>query len=162
MTRPLLLYSANTWLAYSIAERFYGGIHYAWCSPFFDSATAPAHVNIPPSSSPAEIYWGLWQETRRGERHSKAIRENQRGILKGARAKAADGVITSAQMSEIKRIINAAQPHEFRPLLFVIPFAGVEELVREVSVSERAHPMSLEFRVAALPRSRFDVLELRR
>jgi hypothetical protein len=162
MKPPLLLYSASTWLAYSIAERFYGGIHYAWCSPFFDGSTAALHVNVPPSSSPAEIYWSLWQETRRGERHSEAMRTNRRGILAGARAKAAAGVVTPAQVLEIRKIVNAAHPREFRPLLFVIPFAGVEDLVSEVPVSKRAHPLSIELRVAALPRDRFDVLELRR
>lgn len=159
MQPPLLLYSAQTWLAYSIAERFYGGTHYAWCSPFFDGLTAALHVNVPPSSSPAEIYWNLWQEARRGERHSAAMDANRQGILRGVRAKAAEGVITQAKAAEI---VGSAHPQEFRPLLFVIPFARVEELVHEVPVTQRAHPLSLELRVPALPRSHFDVLELRR
>ena len=160
MKPPLLLYSTNTWLAYSIAERFYGGIHYAWCSPFFDGSTAALHVNVPPSSSPAEIYWNLWQETRRGERHSAVMKNNRAGILQGAEVKATEGIITPAQAMDIEKTVNSANPSEFRPLLFVIPFAGVEELVGEVPVLERAHPLSLEFRVTALPRGRFDVLEL--
>lgn len=32
-TAPLVLYSTNTWLAYTVAERFYGGEHYVWCTP---------------------------------------------------------------------------------------------------------------------------------
>ena len=33
---PLLLCSVQSKLAYLINERFYGGLHYAWCSPGFD------------------------------------------------------------------------------------------------------------------------------
>jgi hypothetical protein len=29
--KPLVLYSTNTWLAYAISERYYRGLHYAWC-----------------------------------------------------------------------------------------------------------------------------------
>ncbi len=41
MSAPLILYSTNTWLAYKIAERFYGDMHYVWCAPFFDSESLP-------------------------------------------------------------------------------------------------------------------------
>ncbi len=33
---PLVLYSANTLLAYKINETFYKGLHYVWCNPVFD------------------------------------------------------------------------------------------------------------------------------
>lgn len=162
MKPPLLLYSTNTWLAFSIAERYYGGIHYAWCSPEYDGTNTALHVNIPPTSSPAEIYWNLWQETRRGERHSQVMKVNRRGILRGARAKMAEGAITAEQLKAIQKTVARSQPYEFRPLLFVIPFAGVESLVDEVPASQSAHPLSVEFRIPRLPRDRFHVLELRR
>jgi len=161
MTRPLLLYSANTWLAYSIAERFYGGIHYAWCSPFFDGTTAPAHVNIPPSSSPAEIYRGFLEDSRRGEQHSDAINRNKTGIDRGAKAKLASGVITEATYSRIQEILRRASPRDYRPVLFVMPFEKVAEIALEVTVDDLAHPLSLEFRVDCLPRGSFDMIELR-
>lgn len=107
MTTPLLLYSASTWLAYSVAERFYG-VHYAWCTPFYDGITAPRYVNIPPTSSPAEIYRNLEEETRRGDLHSDAIERNITGILGGAKAKLEAGAITDAQYHEIANILEKA------------------------------------------------------
>lgn len=80
MREPLLLYSTSTWLAYAIAERYYGGVHYAWCSPVYDGTTAESHINIPPTSSPAEIYRLLLHEVSRGERHGKAIENNREGL----------------------------------------------------------------------------------
>lgn len=161
MNTPLLLYSASTWLAYSIAERFYG-VHYAWCTAFYDGITAPRHFNIPPTSSPAEIYRSLEEETRRGDLHSDAIRRNADGILRGAKAKLRAGAITAAQHRQIKKVVTNAKIPDFRPVLYVIPFDRLESNVPEVPVSLRAHPLSLEYRVEDLRRGCFDVLELRR
>ena len=160
--RPLLLYSAGTWLAYAIAERFYGGIHYVWCSPFYDGATAARHVNVPPSSSPAEIYRNMEEETRRGDLHSDAIKRNIAGIRGGARMKWEGGAITSAQLEEIEHTVTRAKVPDFHPVLFVIPFDRIADLVSTVPVGERAHPLSVEYRVEALPSGYFDLLELRR
>lgn len=161
MKPPLLLYSASTWLAYSIAERFYGGIHYAWCSPVYDGNTAPSHVNIPPSSSPAEIYRIFAEDSRRGERHSDAMERNRFGIATGAQEKLDAGVITQAAFSRITDILGNASMRDYRPMLFVIPFDGVADLVEEVAVASLAHPLSLEYRVERLPRDLFDAIELR-
>jgi hypothetical protein len=161
MREPLLLYSTSTWLAYAIAERFYGGVHYAWCSPVYDGATADPHVNIPPSSSPAEIYRALLEETRRGERHSSLIAQNRQGVLTGADAKLAAGVIDPVQRQEIGDILERLVPDEFRPVLYIIPYERVRGMVSEVPVHERAHPLSEEYRVQALPRESFHMIELR-
>lgn len=160
MTRPLLLYSTSTWLAYSIAERFYGGIHHAWCSPFFDGTTAPAHINIPPSSSPAEIYRGFREDSLRDERHSKLIERNHSGIGTGARLKLEAGAITQASYSRIETILERASPRDYRPVLFVMPFDRVSEIAEEVEVGDMAHPLSLEYRIERLPRDSFDIIEL--
>src|SRR5215218_122204 len=80
MKPTLLLYSTSTWLAYSVAEQFYGGIHFAWCSPVYDGRSADAHVNIPPSSSPAALYRTMLEDTGRGDRHSESIKRNTAGI----------------------------------------------------------------------------------
>jgi hypothetical protein len=161
MNTPLLLYSASTWLAYSVAERFYG-VHYAWCTAFYDGMTAPRYVNIPPTSSPAEIYRNLEEETRRGDLHSDAIKRNITGILDGAAAKLGAGAITDAQHREIEEIVAGAKIPDFRPVLYVIPFDRLEGKVPEVPVSLRAHPLSLEYVVEDLRSGCFDLLEIRR
>lgn len=160
MKEPLLLYSTNTWLAYAIAERYYGGVHFAWCSPVYDGTRAASHINIPPSSSPAELYRALRSDVQRGDRHSPLIKRNREGIIKGAEAKRDSGVITRARRDEIETIVKNSHPGEFRPVLFVMPFETVRGRLVEPSVRERAHPMSIEYRVESLPREWFDMLEL--
>ena len=157
---PLLLYSASTWLAFSIAERFYGGVHYVWCSPYYDGSTAARHFNVPPSSSPAEIYRTLEDDTRRGDRHSAALKQNRDGVLIGARAKRNAGAVTAFQFSQISFIVKNAHPREFRPVLYVIPFDRVEGSVIEVPAAECANPFSVEYRIEQLRNDCFDVLEL--
>jgi hypothetical protein len=162
MHTPLLLYSASTWLAFTIAERFYGGVHYVWCSPFYDAATAARHLSIPPSSSPAEIYWNLEQDTRRGDRHSAAIKQSRSGVLRGAEANHKAGLVSDFQYSEITFTVENAHIREFRPVLYVIPFDRVREMATEVPAHERASPFSVEFRFTRLRNDCFDVLEFKR
>lgn len=160
MQPPLLLYSTSTWLAYSVAEAFYGGVHFAWCSPVYDGRTTASHVNIPPSSSPADIYRSLHQDTRRGDRHSDAIQRNAAGIKRGAEARRMQGVIGREEEQEILTGLESAECRDFRPVLYVIPFDRVQESVTRVNVKERAHLMSVEYIVASLPRTSFDMIEL--
>jgi len=160
MTRPLLLYSTNTLLGYAVAERFYRGVHYAWCSPVFDGKSTGVHINIPPTSSPSGIYRQLSEETTRGEMHSTAIPRIRDGIMTGAKAKLAAGVIDAAEFNEIEEMVNCAGVREFRPVLYIIPYDRVETLVSIVPVQERAHPLSVEFKVTDLPRDCFDLIEL--
>jgi hypothetical protein len=160
MNPPLLLYSTSTWMAYSVAERWYAGLHYAWCSPVYDGRTAPVHVNIPPSSNPAALYNGLLEATRRGDLHSESIQRNAAGIKRGAESRRGQGVIGEGEEKEIIEGLGLAQCRDFRPVLYVIPFHQVEPHAWRVPVSEGAHPMSIEYLVEALPRASFDMIEL--
>lgn len=156
----IVLYSASSWLAYVIAERYYGGNHYIWCTPHFDPSSVPSiNYTVPPSSSPAEIYRNLREDVKRGDRHSAKIAANKAGILRGMEFKLASGDITPEQASEIASIVDAAEPQDFRPLIFVVPFILVEKSLRSVPVSQRAHPLSDEFIIDRLPREHFDVID---
>jgi len=160
MKPPLLLYSTSTWLAYSVAEQFYGGIHFAWCSPVYDGRSADAHVNIPPSSSPAALYHAMLEETRRGDQHGNAISQNRKGIYRGAQARQSQGLIGEQEVEEIRSSLDRTESRDFRPVLYIIPFDGVKESVTRVPVGERAHPMSVEYRIESLARASFDMIEL--
>jgi hypothetical protein len=139
MTDPLILYSANTWLAYVIGERFYRGEHYVWCTPDFDARSlASVDQVVPPSSSPSEIYRGLYEDVRRGDRHSAKVKENNAGILRGAEAKRAAGVISETEQNDILSILDQASGRDFRPLLYVIPFDRVRTIVEAAPVELRA------------------------
>ena len=160
---PLLLYSASTWLAYAIGQEFYQGNHYAWCTPYFDPNSVPdLDYAVPPSSSPAEIYMGLLDDVRKGDRHSAKIQANKSGILRGVESRLGAGLIDSATARDIASVVDEAETRDFAPLVFVIPFALVQNSLTQVPVSQRAHPLSKEFIIESLPRSCFDVITFRR
>ncbi len=157
---PIVVYSASSWLAYIIGERYYSGYHYIWCTPHFDpSSVASISYTVPPSSSPAEIYRNLLEDVKRGDRHSSKIAANKAGILRGVEYKMTAGEITKKRASEIASIVDAAEPRDFKPLIFVVPFALVTKLIKPVPVNQRAHPLSIEFIIDRLPREKFDVID---
>jgi hypothetical protein len=133
------------------------------CTPYFDSSSLPSHdYTIPPTSSPSAIYHSLYEEVQRGDRHSAKIRDNRNNILKGAERKREAGVITEQQEEEIGKVVDYAEIQDFRPLLFIIPFHLVTNLVKAVPVEERAHPLSVEYTIENLPRHCFDIITLER
>jgi hypothetical protein len=158
----LLLHSTNTWLAFKIAEKYYGNEHWVWCTPYFDSQAASGPGIIPPTSCPSDIYHQLWREVKAGDRHSTKVEQNKLGLLQGAAAKRKAKIITPEQEEEVAGIVKAAQLPDFKPLLFIIPVAGVTDRVREVPIADKAHPLSAEYIIPNLPRRCFDIIELRR
>ena len=163
MSSPLALYSTYTWLAFTINQRYYGGLHYIWCTPHFDPGSPFLGVPsaVPPTSSPKVIYYSLYDEVAAGDRHSAKVAQNRLGLQRGADIQFRNGVIDAAARDEILTIIDVAELRDFRPLLFVIPFAPVAALVKQVRIKDRAHPLSEEYILERLSRDAFDVLEIR-
>jgi len=159
MPDPLVLYSANTLLAYRINEHFYGQSHFVWCNPFFSASAASRDVQMPPSSTPCDICRTYLNDIARRDWHSASLRDHKTGLKKGMDSKLAGRVITDDQYRELDEIVSKASLDDFRPLLYIIPFAGVRKLVEAVSPLQRAHPFSREYVIRYLPRSRFDVLD---
>jgi hypothetical protein len=156
-----LLYSVNTWLSYNITVRYYGGVHYVWCSPVFSIRNHPGfQATPPPTSCPSDIYHSLAEEVRRRDGHSSKIAENKSGLITGAQYKNSMGIITNGELRDIEEIIDAADFADFRPLLYLIPFVGVSHLLKEVPVNKRAHPLSQEYIIEELPTELFDAIEL--
>ncbi len=163
MPQSLVLYSTVTWIAHVIAEQYYGNVHYAWCTPCFSPDSDGCQGGrIVPTSCPSIIYHSLWEEVQAGDLHSSKINENRVGIAKGASFKRKQGVITAKQEKDILKIIDKAQTRDFRPLVYVIPFDPVSNLVKAVPPTAKAHPLSIEFIIETLPRDRFDIINLRR
>jgi hypothetical protein len=160
VVKPLVLYSANTWLAYMIAEKFYRSEHYVWCTPIFDPRrNGGRDTALPPTSSPLEVYGSLAAEVARSDRHSSKIKENRAGILRGASSKRGSGDIDVLQETEILSVVDLAVVADFRPVMYVIPYCGVADLVREPPPEDKAHPLSAEYIIDRLPRDLFDVIE---
>ena len=68
--------------------------------------------------------------------------------------------ISDKALAEIVQVVNLAESREFRPLLYVISYPHVKHLVRDVPVEDRAHPLSQEYVIEALPSSCFEALDL--
>lgn len=96
-----IVYSAMTQVAYSINVKYYGGLHYMWCTPYFGADYKSPHFTVPPSSSPLEIYSTLENEVIGGDLHGDKINLNRMGIRKGADHMLAEGRITAEEHSDI-------------------------------------------------------------
>lgn len=161
MSRPLVLYSCCTWLAYMINEAYYEDLHYVWCTPHFDPNSRFSGASaVPPTSSPREIYTSLYKEIQGGDRHSLKIAHIEFGILRGADVKRKHKIITQMQRDEITTIVECADLRDYSPLLLVIPFAPVAKDIKPVPIRDRAHPLSEEYILEDLERSAFDVIEI--
>jgi hypothetical protein len=158
---PIVLYSTNTKLAYHLSQRYYGGVHFVWCSPFWGKGALPGfEATTPPSSSPLEIYRQFYEETTRGEGHSDKIERNRGGLRRGAQYRLDSKLITEAVFRDIDSILTRVEVAAFRPLLYVIPYCLVRDLIAPVPIEKRAHPLSDEYIIENLPRDTFDVIEL--
>lgn len=161
MSNPVLLYSANTWLAYFISQTYYDEKHYVWCNRYPNSCWLPSGIDpLPPSSSPGDIYLALHEDVRARDRHSAKIEQNKNGIRTGADAKLAQGVVTEDQVAEINKIVGKADLIDFRPLLYVIPYETVASRIEFVDIDHRANLYHQEYLIADLTRAEFEVIEL--
>jgi|ERR1051326_5115981 hypothetical protein len=157
------LFSTNTWLSFVLAERYYGGRHFVWCTPYFETAAQNGFTAAtPPTSTPKEIYQSLALEVERNDRHSTKIKAAREGLRKGAKIRLNRGEITQLDFDSIRNIINTASVADFHPLLYIINYERVKLDLIEVPVERRAHPLSIEFQLEKLSRGQFDVLELPR
>ena len=161
MHHPLLLYSTNSWLAHSFAERYYDSVHYAWCRSHFSAHDARLSVAMSPTATPKDMYGRLCTDVARCDHHSPWIERNRIGILRDASCKLQAGIITRDQEGQIVSILEAREVLDFRPLLFIIPYVKAVGLAVEVPPGKQAHSLSREFQVEALPMDCFDGIELR-
>jgi hypothetical protein len=158
---PLLLYSTNTYLKFRIQED-YRGEHHAWCSPVFAAETLNKYAigaGTPPSSDPASIYRDLHGAVRRADEHNGKIIAQKTVMMALAVEWCNNGLITAGARDEITTIVRMAPFLDWRPLLFIIPYACVSDRVREAPREKRAST-EREFIVPDLKRDEFDIIEL--
>jgi hypothetical protein len=157
---PLLLYSTNTWLAYRISEKYYGGNHWVYVAEHFERDPNPLMGGAPPSSTPCEIYRRLRDEVDGQDSGSSAkVATNRVGLLNGAAAKFKARTIDAATRKEIESIVQTAPISDFRPLLYVMPYGPVATLVRRVNIGKKANPFWSEMIIESLPNSCFHAIE---
>ncbi|HCJ21839.1 MAG TPA: hypothetical protein DHV64_10000 [Erythrobacter sp.] len=153
-----VLYSTMTKLAYNINERYYGGKHYMWCTPYFGSNYKNPTFEVPPSSSPLEIYKTLRTEISAGDRHATKLELNRVGVKHGADIMRSMKLISNDERDEIHAICEAVTPAEFAPMLCVIPRVEAVPFYQKVKVEDKANPLSHEYILKDLPRDKFDLI----
>lgn len=153
-----VLYSTMTAVAFNVNTKYYGGLHYMWCTPYFGCDFESPHFTVPPSSSPLEIYNMLKKEIDGVDLNGTKIKLNRMGIRKGADAMLSRGRITAETHGEIVAISKRAPMHQFKPLLCVIARLEAVPYYHKVDVRRMANPLAHEYIVADLPQAAFDVI----
>lgn len=146
------LYSVGTHLAYKIAKRYYNNIHYVWCTTAFNSPKQP------PTSNPSRICSRYLEQIKTGDRHTKEIKNNITGILRGARSKLDSGVINKKEYYEIRSIVSAAEYESFYPVLYIIKSEKVADKCIEVLKADKASDEAVEYRIDNLMENEFEAI----
>ena len=114
--------STNPWFATEIANKYRGGLHFAWvCFDSSKAAAGSAAALIAPSSNPKRIYETLYEDCRSEDRHSALIRGYKQKFRRLARQWAGENSISENQYGEIIATVNSTSFRIWRPILYVIP-----------------------------------------
>ena len=151
-----LLYSAGTEMAYNIARNYYGDVHFVWCTDSFDAQLQPG------TSNPRKLCYDYINQIRTRDRHAKYIENNKNGIIRGAKAKLAQGVIDTRVYDEIVRKIDASEFEEYYPVIVLINKKAVKNRIQIVSPDDAASEHSVEYKIADLKSQEFEIIHLKR
>lgn len=159
---PLLLWSTNTALKFKIQERFRDGKHHVWCSQTFDGKAVGKYAigrDQAISSDPLAIYKDLRDAVDSSDSHNAKIASQIKVLTALAVQWAADGQISDRNRDEIIAIVSKAVITDWKPLIFVIPYATVASRVKEVPRAKRASHEP-EFIVEDLASTEFEIIEV--
>jgi hypothetical protein len=156
-----LLYSTNPLIKLLLQERFFGDVHYVWCSESHDSGSADPYSiasHIPPSSNPRDIYRDLGRAVERGDKHNATIVRVRAMYAALSEQSVAAGTMGSDERDELLYIANGSDLTLWRPVLYVIPRDSVAGRL-EVVPAERRAGAGQEFIIRDLARDEFDRIE---
>ena len=164
---PLILYSINSHLAYSINKEYYRK-HYVWCATKFNTNDLnAADRNNPPSSNPYEILKRYLTEIKNAKEdvhHNPSyLIERITGVLTGLEVNKNKNIIDVDTYNQLKEIIETYREkgtiwNELRPLIYIIPFERVKDRVTKVPPSKTASISSEEYIIEDLKDEEFDVI----
>lgn len=153
--KDFLLYSTGTELAYKIAKEYYHNVHYAWCTDAFDAFLQPG------TSNPRTLCSRYLDQILRNDRHAVEIQNNKAGIIKGASAKLACGIITPDQHSEICARVAYADNSAFYPVVFLIDKRSVNKRLQVVASQDAASNASVEYIIDDLQANEFELIRIK-
>ncbi len=157
----LLYYSTNTLLAHRICIEFYNGSHYVWCSPVYNSETLDKlhpWAQIPESSNPYKIYARYLKDVQKADMHSALIKQNRRGIIRGAQYNYEKDIIDQQDLARITQMVKKADITKFIPMLYLIPAHIIKDRIKKVDVSKQANPLSIEYQIPDLKTEEFEII----
>ena len=111
------------------------------------------------SSDPASIYRELAAATANNDEHCAKIIDQRKTLMALAVDWCSAGLITTAIRDDITLTVSRATFQQWKPLLFVIPYAGVVGRVQEVPRNRRAS-MEPEYIVPDLRSDEFGIVSL--
>jgi hypothetical protein len=159
----LLLYSTNPWIAHDISKKYLKGIHFVWCSEYFDPKMAPhgsAEYAVAPSSSPKGIFQTLKDDCEREDDHSQLIIRYKKTFSNLARAWLADSTINKDQYDEILTTVRSKSWKIWRPVLYLIPKEPIKSSCRLITVPRKSRAsIGPELKIENLTESEFDFIE---
>lgn len=159
-----ILYSTNPWIAHEFATKYLAGTHFAWCSEYFDPASAAAGsaaAAIAPSSSPKGLYEQLKRDCDAEEGHSDTLKRYKKTFKRLASLWFSAGTISESDRDEIVAVVNKPAWRIWRPVLYVIPRAPIESAGRleNVTRADRA-AYGAEWQIKDLKTEEFDIIEV--
>lgn len=158
----LCLYSTNPWIKFHIQKEYFGDVHYVWCSPCFNSESAPTYsieYMIPGTSNPAQIFRDLNAFVATPDNHHPFVQGQKNRIVKRVRSCLKEGEITEQASTEILALLNSGSPQLWRPFVYVIPRTKiVESRIHPVAPKKRAS-LGPEFIIEDLRGNEFDIVE---
>ena len=160
MTRHLL-YSTNVYLKLLLQERYWGDVHYIWCSEYFDCSDQSKYSSssmVAPSSNPSSIYRELKRDVEGKDTHSAKITAQKASFTERAIQSAANGEICEDERDDILYMVERSPFEYWRPLLYVIPADPVLSRLKLVPIKNRAG-FGNEYIIEDLKRTEFDIVE---
>lgn len=154
-----LLFSVNTLLAYAIAQKYYNQVHYAWFTTKFDYGNKQ-----PASANPRSICHDLLEAIASNDHHCEKISRIQAGILFGAYDKRKKCIIDEDQEMEIRALVNQSceQLDLLLPIVYVASWQKAARFCESVDRGDKASPDSVEFLSRELPRTVFDIVDMKK
>ena len=150
------LFSVGSFFSYKIDRRYYGNVHYVWCTTSFDNKKQPI------TSNPQSICKRFLEQIISGDRHTSEIDNNKAGILRGAQAKLESGIINENQYQEICQLVNIADYEDFFPVLYVIDARRVGyERCKEVERNKKASDTSIEYIIFDLREGEYELINFK-
>ena len=158
-----MLYSTNSFLKFSIRQRYYGDSHFVWCSECFDSRTQGSYAAASltaPSSNPCQIYSELLNGSKQKDLHCQKINLQKAAILAITDKDHQAGLLSQVTKEDIVYQVTHADFDSWRPLLYIIPRASIVPATRIVPVPRQScASQGDEFTISDLKAGEFDVIE---